>query len=130
MRRMTVSLVAGTIYFAIVFVAAVVLGVLRVLLIAPTTGELPAVLLELPVIHVWSWLVRGWIVRRRAVPTGIPARLLMGATGFAVPMILELGFSVFAEGRSVRTWFHQFQQLPALLGLLGQIAFGFVPLLR
>jgi hypothetical protein len=130
MRRMTVSLVAGTIYFAIVFGAAVVLGILRVLLIAPATGELPAVLMELPLLLVWSWLVCGWVVRWRAVPTGIPARLLMGATGFAVLMIVELGFSVFAEGRSVHTWFHQFQQLPALLGLLGQMAFGFVPLLR
>jgi hypothetical protein len=123
-------LLAGTAYFAGVFIAGVVLGTFRILVVAPAIGDLAAVLTELPLLLAWSWLVAGWIVRRCATRTGIASGAIMGATGFALLMLAEVGFSMFVEGISLRDWLSRFRDPPALAGLLGQIAFGMIPLLR
>ena len=127
---MAASLLAGLAYFGCVFSAGCVLGMIRVLLVVPAVGDAGAVVLELPVILGWSWVVCGWLLRSLAVPSIRGCRMVMGLTAFASLMIAELGLSVLLGGSSLGDWFAQYRQVPGLVGLSGQIAFGLFPLLR
>ena len=65
MRR---TLAAAAAYFALVFSAAFVMGVVRNLVVAPRTGEVAAVLIETPLILAVSWFAAGWSIRRFRIP--------------------------------------------------------------
>lgn len=119
---------AGLRYGLEAFALGFVLGTLRVVLIAPATGTLPAVLIEIPVMLV----AMGWRAHRimAAHPnvTMIGARAVMGAVGFTLLMICELLLGM-ALGTSPRQWLTDLASPPGAAGLAGQIMFGFLPLL-
>jgi hypothetical protein len=127
---MIASILVGTAYFASVFAAGIILGAIRVMLVVPAIGDLAGVLLELPFLLGWSWIVCGWLLRRMARPVGLSERAVMGATGFMILMTAEVGLSILAEDRSLTTWFSQYRDTSALAGLFGQVAFALIPLLR
>ncbi len=58
---------AAVVYAALVFAAGFVLGVLRVLLLAPQLGALVAVLVELPAMLAIAWVACGFSLRRSAI---------------------------------------------------------------
>ncbi len=124
------ALKAGVAYFAIVFAAGFVLGTARVLLFVPLLGELPATLLELPLMLAISWLVCGRLVNRFQVPQRIPARALMGAVAFILLMIAELILSLTIFKRPVQDFTNELATPQGMLGLAGQIAFALMPLIR
>ena len=115
-------------YFAAVFAAGFAMGTLRVLVIAPRLGEVPAVLLELPVMLAVAWLVCGWLVRGRDLTAGQAA--LMGAVAFACLMLAEAALSVLVFARSLSDHIALYAQAPHLAGLAGQVGFAALPLLR
>ena len=121
------SISAGLAYVGIVFAAGFVLGAIRVLVLLPRLGETTAVLLELPVILGISWFVCRWLVDRFTVPVGTPHRLAMGFVAFAVLMAAEVGVSVFGFGRTYAEHLARYRDLPAMIGLAGQIAFAAFP---
>lgn len=69
-----------------VFAVAFALGALRVTLVAPQTGALAAVALELPLVLALSWAVAGRVLRRWPQAP----RAAFGALAFALLMLLEL----------------------------------------
>jgi hypothetical protein len=95
------SLLAGLVYFAIVFAGGLGLGAIRTLWIAPLTGELTAVLVELPLILAISWVVCRKLVVRFNLPRALGSRLPMGASALALLLAAEAGLSVFGFGRSL-----------------------------
>lgn len=113
---MTNALKAGTAYFAILFAVGFVLGVPRVLVVVPRFGEAAAVLIELPLILLVSWIVCGWLIRVFAVVADSGPRLAMGGIAFVLLMAAELALSGIVFGRSVS---EQAQHHPALAGALG-----------
>lgn len=117
----------AALYFAIVFAAAFVLGLLRVALLAPRMGELAAVALELPFVLGLSWIVAGVVLRRRPLPGG--QRLAMGATAFALLMLAELGLALLL-GQTAEQFFRAMGTPAGMLGLAGQIGFAVIPALR
>jgi hypothetical protein len=131
---------AGLLYVAMVFAAGFVLGIARVLLLAPAIGELKATLVELPIILAFSWLACRHAIGRFRVPAGNAHRLTMGAVAFAFLMLAELGVgslsggvpqgtgNAYAEG--ARRFLASFDEPARLLGLLGQICFALFPLLQ
>jgi hypothetical protein len=121
---------AGVLYFGLVFGAGFVLGALRVTVTAPQLGELPAVLLELPVMLAISWWACGMLVRRCRVPHRVPDRLAMGLVAFALVMAAEFAVSVWVFGRPPATYLAQYRSGTALLGLAAQLVFAALPLLR
>jgi len=123
------ALTAGSIYFGIVFAAGFVLGVLRVLILAPRLGETAAVLIELPLILLVSWIVCGWLIRLFAVAAAAGPRLAMGGAAFLLLMAAELSLSVFVFGRPVSGHWRHYLTLAGALGLTGQIAFAAFPYL-
>lgn len=77
---------AALLYFALVFGAGFLLGVVRVLVLEPRVGERAAELAEMPVMLTVSWLAAGFVCRRyraslntggRAAIVGLMALLLL-----------------------------------------------------
>jgi hypothetical protein len=122
---------AGLAYFAIVFAAGFALGTLRVLILMPRLGNpVAAILLELPIMLAISWWSSRWLIARFEVPASLGASLAMGGIAFTTLMIAELGVSVFGFGRTLAAHLEQYRQLPALLGLVGQVAFAVIPAIQ
>jgi hypothetical protein len=129
-RPLSRTLQAGIAYFGVVFALGFVLGTLRVLVLAPTLGSTGAVLVEIPVMLMVSWIVCGWLIARFAVPPNLGDRLLMGAPAIGLLLMAELGVSVLAFGRSVTEHIATYRETDALLGLAAQIAFAIFPVVR
>ena len=122
------AVLAGATYAAIVFAIGFVLGALRIFLLAPRVGTLAATLIELPLILSAAWFVARLLVVRFVIAPEVPQRLAMGVVGFALLMALEALLGL-ALGRSISAQLADMTTLAGLVGLVGQIAFGLMPLL-
>ena len=120
--------IAGMTYFLFVFLLGFGLGTFRVLLVAPHLGETKAVLLEVPIMLVASWLVCGWCIRRFGVPRRAEAKALMGAVAFALLITAEMAVAVLLFGRSLTDFLTGYRTTPGAIGIAGQVAFGLMPL--
>lgn len=120
----------ATLYFLAIFAAGFVLGTLRVLLVAPVLGELPAVLLELPLMLIISWFVCRAVTARLPVGNGVGARLAMGAMAFALLMGAEFLLGLYGFGRSLSEIVAAYGEAAGFVGLLGQLGFALIPLLQ
>lgn len=118
---------AALAYFAPVFAAAFLLGILRLYVVIPLTGPLFAVALEVPIILALSWLVAGRVLRRR--PLALPGRLALGAFAFALLMLAELALAT-AFGQTPADFLAAMTSPHGALGLAGQIGFAVIPALR
>jgi hypothetical protein len=127
---MNAALRAGLAYTLVVFAVAFVLGVVRVLLVAPRTGALAAVALEVPVTLAVSWAVCSRLVRRFGVGDGAADRAGMGVAAFALLLALEWALALFVFGRSVEETLSTYRSAAGILGLAGQVGFALVPLLQ
>ena len=119
---------AGITYFAVVFGAGFVLGVVRVLAVVPRLGERSAELLEMPVMFAVTIAAARWTVRRMAAPTR--AQLLaVGAIALGLLVAAELAMVVFVRNLTVREYLASRDPVSggAFLLLLG--LFGAMPLL-
>jgi len=121
---------AGVTYFAIVFAAGFALGTLRVLLLIPQVGELPAVLLELPLMLGISWLASAKLIARFQVPPRIPARATMGAVAFTLLMLAELTLSLTLFGSSLNDFTRSLTTPQGIIGLAGQTLFALMPVIQ
>lgn len=103
------------------------MGVLRVLVTAPSLGAMAAVLLEIPLVLAASWFAAKGCVAWFSVPPGAGARLLMGMFAFALTMAAELALSVLMFGRTVAAHFADYGHAVGQVGLAGQMLFGLIP---
>lgn len=118
---------AGLRYFVPVFTVAFVFGTFRTLVVAPRTGDVVAVLIEVPLILLVSW----WVCRRavKGVSQRALPRLMMGGTAFALLMLTESAMSMWLFGRPPAAFLAGFSTVAGLVGLAGQVGFGLMPLL-
>lgn len=126
---------AGLAYGTVVFAAGFVLGVARMLIVLPRLESKPhsetfAVLIELPIIFVISWLVSRWLTMSLQVDATTAARAVMGGVAFMLLLSVETLLGAIGFGRSVREHLQRYERLPELLGLLGQVAFAAFPALE
>lgn len=121
---------AALAYFGIVFACAFLFGIVRVLLLAPATGAMAAVEIEIPLILMISWLAATWVIARFGVAARMGARLAMGGLAFGILMLAEAGLALVAFGTPWRVYAADLASGPGLLGLAGQLAFALVPALR
>jgi hypothetical protein len=122
--------IAGIVYFLIVFMLGFGLGAIRVFLVAPHLGETVAVLLETPLMLSASWVVCGWLVCRFNVASRTSAGALMGVVALGLMMTAEFAVSLLLFGRSPTQFVANFRTIPGTIGLVAQLAFGLMPLLR
>ena len=123
------TLVAAAVYFAIVFSLAFAVGIVRTLLVAPRTGDVIAVLIETPIILLVGWFAARWCARRFAVPARAPDRLAMGLAAFSLLMAVETALGVLLFARPLEQQLAAFATPAGAIGVLAQVAFGFMPLL-
>jgi hypothetical protein len=116
-------------YFVIVFVAGFVLGTIRILMVAPQTGELAAVAIELPVMIAVSWWACGVVVKRLKPASEVPSRLAMGFIALALLLVAEAVVSL-GLGLTFRQHVALYATTPVQLGLFGQLLFALFPLMR
>jgi hypothetical protein len=119
----------GALYAIIVFLIGVILGTIRVLLLAPRLGETIAVIVEAPVILAASWFVCRWCVDRLDVRRTVPARLLMGLVAFLVLMSAEVELGVVLD-RSIIDQLAVYKSAFGAIGLAAQVIFAMFPVLQ
>lgn len=124
---MAKAILFGAIYFAIVFTAAFGLGVLRVTVVAPATGPLIAVLIEVPIIIGGSWILAKRLLRDRPLSGGECA--LAGGFAFGLLMATECALAVWLFGQTAFGWALTLFTPLGLIGLAGQVIFGLMPML-
>ena len=122
-------LLAGATYFGVVFAAGVVLGALRVFLVAPAIGPLGAVALELPFMLLASWWTCGWIVQRFVIVSRAEAAVT-GASAFGLLIGAETGLALGLGGSSLDQVIASYGAPEGALGLAAQVAFGLFPIVR
>ena len=127
---MRAALLAGAVYFGVVFAAGFALGAVRITLLVPAVGEPAAVALELPLLLLWSWWTCGRCLRRFVVPATVAARALMSSVAFVLLMAAEIGLDAALNGRDLAAHFARYHDTASLLGLAGQVLFALFPLLR
>lgn len=125
--RMATAWIMGLRYYAIVFAIAFALGVARTLMIAPAIGVTAAVLFEVPVLIMVSWLATRRLLRRH--PLSLSHRALMGAVAFALTMASESILAYLLRGQDIAAWVAEVARPLGLVGLAGQIVFGIMPVL-
>lgn len=108
-----------------VFALAFAIGAARVSLIAPVTGPLIAVGLEVPVVLSLSWIIAG----RIALPPTLPARAALALISFALLMTLEF-LTALSFGQTPTQFLTAMSTPAGALGLAGQIGFALIPLVR
>ena len=124
MLRLGKAVVAGTAYAIAVFLLGSALGVVRVLALEPRLGALDATAFELPLMLGLAWLVSALLVHHAEIPPRVPDRLLMGG----LALLLLLGAEFWLAALLWRS--PDYGEPAALLGLAGQVAVAFLPLLQ
>jgi hypothetical protein len=97
-------LIAGVLYFALVFGAGFVLGTIRTLWFAPRVGMRIAELMETPIMLVVIIVAARWIVHRLAVPSVPSSRLSMGLVALGLMLVAEFGLVLWLRGLSIREY--------------------------
>jgi hypothetical protein len=127
-QRTYVFLIAAVVYFALVFAVGTILGTLRVLVVAPEIGGVAAVLLELPLMLGVSWFVARTLVMRLRRPVTTADLTIMGSAALVLLLGTEFLLGVWGFGRSSAEQLTAWLTPEGVLGLLGQLAFGAIPL--
>jgi len=122
------ALIAGSVYFGVLFALGFALGTVRVLMVAPRIGELAATAAEAPVMLLASWLACGWIVRRWSVPYRLSDRTVMGAWFLGLLLAAELLLGLTLFGRTAAEQWAALTSPAGLLGLAAQLAVALFPM--
>lgn len=111
------------------FAAGVLMGTLRVFLIAPLLGPVGAVMLELPMMLAVAWFVCGLVLGAPWASRRLGDRLGMGIAAFTLLMSLEMVMALLVFGQAPAEILKGLAAPAGRLGLLGQAAFALLPLL-
>ena len=127
MRR---ALEGGALYFAIVLVAGFLFGTIRTLWLADAVGPVSALLIELPLILLVSWIACGFSIRRSHVPRGTGDRLLMGLVAFLLLLAAEAILAMLLNGLTLAEHAASYRAAAAQIGLGAQILYALLPAIR
>jgi hypothetical protein len=95
------ALKAGLLYFAVVFAAGFMLGIVRVLWLEPLLGVMWAELAEMPVMLAVILFSAHRIVGRFRLPARTAPRLIMGGLALALLLLVELTVVLQLRGLSL-----------------------------
>lgn len=124
--RAGAALTAGAAYFALIFAAGFALGVVRELALRPWTGDLGAVLIELPVILLAAYFAARWLARRFSLGR-TSDRMVMGAVALTLLLAAEAALAGPVRGLSLFEWAAGFASLRGAVTLTGYAGFAAMP---
>jgi hypothetical protein len=125
-----ISIRAGIAYFAAVFAAGFLLGIVRVFYVLAWLGETRAVLLELPLMLIFAWFVCRACIARFRVPPRISQRLIMGLVALVLTLLAEVGVSLTLAGSTFREHLDLYRELPVQLGAAAQLLTALYPAIQ
>jgi hypothetical protein len=123
------TLRSGGLYFAVVFGAGFVLGLIRVFWAVPRFGQRWAELMEMPIMGVVIAIAARWIVRRLAVPPSPARRLAMGGVALALLLAAEFTLVLRIRGLSIGEYVTSLDPVSGTVYGLLLGALGLMPLL-
>jgi len=126
---MTRTISGGFAYFALVFGAGFVLGVLRVSFLVPRCGERLAELAEMPVMFPVIVFSAICVTRRFAIPLSTSARLGMGLLALALLLAAELIMVVTSQNRSLADYIDSRDPVSGTVYLAMLVLFAAMPIL-
>jgi type IV secretory pathway TrbD component len=100
-RHLARTLKSAIAYFALVFGAGFMLGIIRVLWVVPHFGARLSELMEMPIMLVVVVGAARWVVRRLAVPSTLLDRLSMGILGLGLLLAAEFGLVLWVRDLSI-----------------------------
>lgn len=98
-------MLAGVLYFGLVFGTGFILGPQRELWAVPRLGQRIAELSEMPVILVVIILAARWLVQRLALPATLTSRLGMGLIALGFLLVAELMLVLWLRDLSFQKYF-------------------------
>ncbi len=128
-RQLGSTIAAGVVYYALAFGAGFALGTLRVLLVAPRTGERVAELVEAPLMLVVTVAAARWVTRRFAVPESAPARFTVGLIGLGLLLATEFSVVLWLRGITLPDYFASRDPVSAAVYCALLAAFALMPVL-
>ncbi len=120
---------AGPLYFALVFGAGFILGVLRVLWLSPRLGERTAELIEAPLMLAVIILAARWVVGRFSIPATVLHRLSLGFTALGLLLAAEFGGVLWLRGMSLVDYFSSRDSVALTVYIVMLGLFTIMPLL-
>lgn len=120
---------AAALYFACVFGAGFLLGIVRTLLLVPRIGARKAELLESPIMLAVCILAAVWVTAWLGVPYSLPGRLTMGLIALALMLAAEFGLVLRLRGLSLKAYFAGRDPVAATVYYLLLLVFAVLPLL-
>jgi hypothetical protein len=115
-------------YFALVFGVGFVLGIVRVLWLAPQLGTQAAELAEAPVMLVVIFFAARWIAKRFAVPASAKMRLSVGLIAFACLLAVEFTVVLWLQGITIRESIANRDPVSGAVYAASLIVFALMPL--
>lgn len=120
--------IAGGCYFALVFVVAFVLGVVRTLWVAPAIGETWAVACEAPLLIAATFFAARFVIPRIRPPRTTPSLLGVGLVGLALQETAEIAL-IYAEGETLEQQARYLTTPAGLIYLAALAVFVLAPLI-
>jgi hypothetical protein len=121
---------AGAIFGVGLFCVGFILGVPRTLFLAPWIGKQAAILVELPIMVIFAWLLGAYLMKVWMIGTGWPARAQVTACAFLVGMALEVALGMTLQGQTAFYIVTQFVAPENRFALLGQLLVFAIPLFQ
>ena len=109
------------------FGAGFCFGIIRVLLVVPSIGELPAVLVELPFMVPICWLLsKSYIQKLDSMRSG----MFVGGIAFATLMLFEVALSVLVFQKTLEEKLQDLNTTKGKIGLVGQLLSSSFPVIQ
>jgi hypothetical protein len=122
-----VILRAGAAYFAVVFGAGFMLGLIRVLWALPRFGERIAELMEAPVMLVVIVVTARWVVQTFAIASGSMTRLGIGVFALSIMIIVEFTLVLKLRGLSIPEYIQSRDPIAGTVYLVMLLIFAMMP---
>ena len=120
---------AGVSYFALVFAAGFVLGVVRKLLVEPLIGARAAEVAEVPLMVGLSMLAAWFVVRRYCRGWRRGRRLVVGAIALVLLVASEAALVGLVRGQTLERYLASRDALAFDVYLVGLVLFALMPAL-
>ncbi len=98
------TLKAGAAYFALVFGAGFVLGVIRELWAVPRFGARAAELMEMPIMLGVIVVAASWIIARAGLSEAVAVRIAMGLIALALLLAAEFSLVIWLRGLTIEEY--------------------------
>ena len=116
-------------YFALVFGAGLLLGILRVFWLAPVLGARAAELAETPVMLIVIFFAARWIAKRFAAPSSATVRLGIGLIALVCLLAVEFTVVLWLQGITIRESIANRDPVSGAVYAASVILFALMPLL-